>query len=310
MTKIIYLILTILIFISCRDKSDLNENYATTESPTTKKNHEFIDLSDKIQNREKLFLKFWEGMSEAEFDTVAEILVAEKIVSGKRYNSLRYNVENVNINLSPIFKDDHLEAIKLSEAERIYPALAEKYNLPTLLEKNIGGESYIENNPDYIPALSFQNSRKQNIQLPYFFNENTTSYNNGHKVTTDNIENVLPESPLVIRKGNVVIYIDQKITMSKIPITTHSLDNDSQVNLYFAQNDNTLDYFDKEKIISTKSKYRTISYYNEIYLNIWYKSKSKFERDSIKDLENSSESFSKNWKSKDDKMKKAVSKDL
>jgi len=134
-----------------------------------------IEFEKKFENEPKLFLSFWDGMSEEEYKKVVNILIKENILKGE------YPLEMLNINNCPYltisanFENDSLREIKIPLTNCLYSIYNEKYNLPNLVKRTY-------------PDLS--GSEIKWVQ-----------------------EEVLKETPIVIDKGKNLLFLDYQLHM-------------------------------------------------------------------------------------------------
>ena len=141
-----------------------NKSKAITEKEN---NSDLIDSSlvedenfqSNLINKPKLFLKYWSGMSEKEFNKVSEILENEGVVKNEDGVSYLIGDETLKVNLffsqsdyiSCIYKQD--ESVSVSSGinlwgfnENKYNLFKQKYNLPNYIIKK-SAQFILEDNP-------------------------------------------------------------------------------------------------------------------------------------------------------------------
>jgi len=212
------LVLSALIFCtSCLENKSNKENVSFEEQRNSEiekqKEQEEKSFNDKLQNASKIFLKYWEGMTYEEYNKVSKLLMEEGVIEEHTYTVYKYKVGDCNVHITPIFKNDLIYGIKLSnDIECIYPLYKEKYNLPDLVEKSTTKEFYRENNPYYSPRYTFSVGNKI-YNLPDCFNDNSFFVEGKSRVNLedDNLhkEKFLVRDSLIIDNNYTVIKFKQ-----------------------------------------------------------------------------------------------------
>lgn len=251
------LVLSALIFCtSCLENKSNKENVSFEEQRNSEiekqKEQEEKSFNDKLQNASKIFLKYWEGMTYEEYNKVSKLLMEEGVIEEHTYTVYKYKVGDCNVHITPIFKNDLIYGIKLSnDIECIYPLYKEKYNLPDLVEKSTTKEFYRENNPYYSPRYTFSVGNKI-YNLPDCFNDNSFFVEGNSRVYLDDdydyTKKFLISDSLLIENKSTVI----KFKQTYFDITT------SIPNNYYT-------YSLREK----ENFYNCTSYFNEIGVDMF-----------------------------------------
>ena len=148
LTKISFFIILSINSISCK-KEITKENIQPTEVNINNKEKEALKLQDNLKYKEKIFLKYWEGMTYSEFYDVSSILETE----GKtkiRHGDFYYNVGETSLKITPLFdkslEPEVLVGLKLTGfTEESYKLYIDKYNFPKYSFKEV--EYILESNP-------------------------------------------------------------------------------------------------------------------------------------------------------------------
>ncbi|MBG7611212.1 hypothetical protein IU405_03025 [Polaribacter sp. BAL334] len=256
-------------------------------------------FEEKLKKEPKLFLKFWSGMTEYEFQKVVDILNEENILSGKYkygstismnsniFNPIKFLInENCYCNIYPNFDSSNvpkLVSIELLDltaySNCLYRLYKEKYGLPSLLTKSEIDSEYVENNPNYSPKMSYTNENNELVFLNEVFNDKISSIKNIKQIqkenySTSNLTYLLSENPIIINKDSNVIVISQDKYEFKSYI--YSLEKSQAFKNY--QKDISIVNFSfnkwlhESKFIETNSKLRTVSLKSEYRINAIYMS--------------------------------------
>lgn len=277
MKNFIFKISVLLIFcfpqISCETKSKKIENKKIVIT-----NNNDLIFKKNLNDKPKLFLKFWSNMSKNDFYKVVEILVKDKTMVNQSFINLYYIVnDNCKVQLNPIFENQTLKEIELSNITCLYPLYGEKYNLPPLKKKNYTDFAYLENNPEYSPIMSYEKNN-ETINLPDAFYDRNSFLPKGETIPLKPIgmtESMLFESPIIVDKGNVIMIFDQEIIKSEGDFNRYSLEDSKEILNYqaTAKGFQGLGLFgDEHKYLITNSKLRTVSVNSSVLIKVTYKS--------------------------------------
>lgn len=115
--KYFVFIFGIILFSQCTGNQETAEEEDSLPAKEVK-----IDSTFFIGKPEKLFLEFWYGMSNDEFDRVADYLVENRIIKKINHVGGSYSLKyiftvpsgEISAGLDPIFENENLRAIKLS----------------------------------------------------------------------------------------------------------------------------------------------------------------------------------------------------
>ncbi|UGS24890.1 hypothetical protein [Flavobacterium channae] len=226
-------------------------------------------------------------MTQEDFDRVVNVLVKDKVLENDNLINLYYRVSaDCKIELEPIFYKEKLKEIKLINAECIYPLYKEKYNLPDLKRKNYTDYEYIENNPDYFPVMLYQNDKNEIVNLPDAFYDKNNFLPKGKtiklKVENNFSQGMLPNTPLIVFKDDIVIVFDQEIIKSVYDTYSYSLENSKEIREYKLTtkgNEGLMGFGKESKYLISNSKLRTVSINSSVLIKIIYKSKEDYEEE-------------------------------
>ena len=247
-----------------------------------------LKLKNNLVNRPKLFLKFWANMSEQEFDTVVKILIADKILEQKDYRAIFYLTPNCKSELKPLFVNESLKEIKLSNGLCLYDLYKQKYNLPNLVEKRLVDRKNKEKNGEYSPTMYFVTETGP-VTLPNCFKDNsyyTSSGQTNLEIDKNGIkEKVLKKSPVVIEKNESIIIFEQSFYKSPSPSITYSLDLSPEMQKYKLKHP-LISLKEEGNYISLNSKYKIVEIISNSVINITYLTKADYyleNKNKIKD---------------------------
>lgn len=232
---ILFIGLILLVFYSC--KEDKSNKIVTEPISNIEQNRE-DEFQRKLTNEPKLFLKYWSGMTYSEYSDVSELLVKEGVLEKDGWQ-LSYLTNDCRIPLETIHKNDLIIGIKLTEnIDCIYPLYEQKYNLPSMVEKNMDLFYLKANNPKYSPVNSYYNGTNT-VYLPNCFVDKTSllSTNVPQKLDINslpyqNIKKILPQEKIIIENGSNIILIEQEIKTSDRFIFTYSLEDSEEMKQY------------------------------------------------------------------------------
>ncbi|MBS1535097.1 MAG: hypothetical protein JST78_08470 [Bacteroidetes bacterium] len=277
--KTIYITISFLILlISCNSKE--NKVIQDNNHESTLKHESPIDsvrLANDLANKPKLFLKFWRDMTKREFDTVVKILIRENILQDD-YGIIKYLVPKCgSYKLKPLFVKDSLRALELSAESCIYELYKAKYNLPNLIEEPLVEARYAEINTEYAPSLTYL-SNEGEIKLPECFIDKSsypTVISGCQKIPIVDdggwTDDVLPKSPIVIKKENQVISFSQSFKRDE-PSISYSLTHNPAMQKFITE----LGIFGRtdeiENAISRNSKYKIKDYHKFSVITVTYES--------------------------------------
>ncbi|MEY8847284.1 hypothetical protein AB9K26_00590 [Psychroserpens sp. XS_ASV72] len=290
----IFIIILILPFLqSCKNekKNDITPKINNTQFKTTISKSTF---EEKLKKEPKLFLKFWSGMTENEFQKVVNILNEEKVLLGN-YNNIsnpiRFLVrEHCYSEMYARFdnsKEPKLVSIKLYNLATfpncLYDLYREKYGLPLLLQKTETDYEYVENNPNYAPKMSYTDENNKLVFLNDAFNDKSSFIKNNERIEKETFlpsrpTYILPENPIVINKDSLVIVIDQVKYEDKS--YSYNLEQSQALRNYQSSifNDSFNKWLDESKFIETNSKLRTVSLKSIYSINATYMSVSEYDK--------------------------------
>lgn len=297
--KVITSILFITVLFSCNSKVGKKEE-KIVKQPLS----EYSNLKNDLANKPKIFLKFWSNMKEQDFDTVVKILIKDKILEKENYSTINYLTADDKFRLTPIFENGVLKQIEL-DGKYLYDLYQEKYNLPKLIEKNINGRKYVVKNLDYEPTMKYR-SDNGIVDVPNCFIDNS-SYSIGNLPIDDNErkQKVLPTSPIIVKKKNCTIIIEQTFYDLPSPIVTYSLQLNPEMQKYSTEHP-LMDLSPLGGIIQKNSKYKIIQKISSSVIKIVYKSNEEYKKENLKieqserklDEENKFEQKQKNIRTK------------
>tara|TARA_Y100000588_G_scaffold383554_1_gene473132 strand:- start:13797 stop:14792 length:996 start_codon:yes stop_codon:yes gene_type:complete len=278
-------------FYSCKgDVSNKNEIKTISVSEQNKE----TELERKLKNEPKLFLKYWSGMTLNEFIKVSEILLKEGVLKGSVYQ-LNYVTNNCNIPIERIEKDGLIIGIELTEdVDCIYPLYQRKYNLPSMVERNMDLFYLKANNPKYKPVTSYFNG-VNTVQLPNCFIDKTSLLptNSPQKLDINSlpyqsIKRILPQNKIIVENGSNIIIIEQEIKTSERIIYRYSLEDSKEMQQYESSEEGqkrlglgatmTGDKNSLGNFIYTNSKTRTWVVSSYVNMSITYTSKKEYNK--------------------------------
>ena len=246
---------------------------------TKENNINTSNLSNNLRNKPKLFLKFWLNMTKQEFDAVVKILIKDKVLEQDDNSSIYYGTPDCQTKLNPIFINDSLRGLELSEGNCFYELYKEKYHLPELNEEFVEDRRYVNENPRYNPSMSYI-SEKGVVKLPDFFKDKSTYSSVNQYLQSDKNgikQKVLAKSPIVIKKGDYVIILTQTFDERASNITEYSLDLNPEIKKNSSRkslSERTIDenYIKQMEYISKNSKYEILEIVSSSVIKIKYKS--------------------------------------
>lgn len=245
---------------------------------TKESNINTSNLSNNLTNKPKLFLKFWLNMTKPEFDAVVKILIKDKVLEQDDNSSIYYGTTDCQTKLNPIFINDSLRGLELSEGNCFYELYKEKYHLPELNEEFVEDSRYVYENPRYNPSMSYI-SEKGVVKLPDFFLDKS-SYSSVNQYLQSNKngikEKVLAKSPIVIKKGDYVIILTQTFSETPSNITTYSLELNPKMQKYLLKH--VFEQTEDIEYISRNSKYKIEEVLSSSVIKIKYKSLLDYTR--------------------------------
>lgn len=157
------LVFILILFAACKEVRNIKDIEGAKE----------VEFQERLENKPKFFLKFWEGMSENDYKKVEKILVEENVLNGE-WPLTKYNIGTCEfIMLRPKFDSNGLTEIGLPLTNCLYHIYDEKYRLPELVER-----AYPKDNFD--------------LQKGWWK------------------ESVLKQVPTIIEKGDNLVFIDHE----------------------------------------------------------------------------------------------------
>lgn len=282
--KSLMFIIASLSILACKKES----NNVTIENEV-KPNIEIDSFDYKLKNNPKLFLKYWEGMTFSDYIKVSDLLTKGGVL--EKYNGIynySYIVDDCEVNLEPIFKNEILKGIKLARnIECIYPLFEKKYNLPKMVLKNNLIAYYRENNPKYKPESMYFDG-VTNTYLPEVFIDKSSKLqpNKIQKLDTRNNELIntreefYKDEFIVKNKDVVICFKQEKPIEENFKIYTYSL-NESEEMAEYMRNINPLESFkdngnNELKFVECNSKTRIVSEMSKNFMSITYFTKKEY----------------------------------
>lgn len=195
-----------------------------------------VDVEDKfnsdLKTKPKLFLNFWSGMTLDEKSKVMSSLIKEgkitlqdgvtEYISGDYGHKIEFN-----------FNNNKLESISLlSNIDEIYPQYQKKYNLPSLVSKNLLYQCYAENNQNYEPITTYKKIGQGNklYQIPNALIDLSISLKsriyfdvNNEKYNVNYFQNSFYKNEFSAEKDDVFLIFRQNLTKEDLPYTNFSL---------------------------------------------------------------------------------------
>lgn len=277
-------IIASLSILACKKES----NNVTIENEV-KPNIEIDSFDYKLKYNPKLFLKYWEGMTFSDYIKVSDLLTKGGVL--EKYNGIynySYIVDDCEVNLEPIFKNEILKGIKLARnIECIYPLFEKKYNLPKMVLKNNLIAYYRENNPKYKPESMYFDG-VTNTYLPEVFIDKSSKLqpNKIQKLDTRNNELIntreefYKDEFIVKNKDVVICFKQEKPIEENFKIYTYSL-NESEEMAEYMRNINPLESFkdngnNELKFVECNSKTRIVSEMSKNFMSITYFTKKEY----------------------------------
>ncbi len=277
-------IIASLSILACKKES----NIVTIENEV-KPNTEIDSFGYKLKNNPKLFLKYWEGMTFSDYIKVSDLLTKRGVL--EKYNGIynySYIVDDCEVSLEPIFKNDILKGIKLARnIECIYPLFEKKYNLPKMVLKSNLIAYYRENNPKYKPeSMYFDGVTNTNLPEVFIDKSSKLQPNKIQKLDTSNKELIntreefYKDEFIVKNKDVVICFKQEKPIEENFKIYTYSL-NESEEMAGYMKNINPLESFkdngnNELKFVECNSKTRIVSEMSKNFMSITYFTKKEY----------------------------------
>jgi len=274
MNKIlIFLIAVLLITTSCNDLNSTQGDNAKSEIQDTPQEpkEEVLNMADfnfKLENKEKLFSKFWVGMSKLEYRKVVEILAIEGTMVNNDnptyYADYLFSCSSTPLSIYPSFRNDKLIHISFHSGgydnDCLYDLYESKYDLNPIVK--IDSQCTCYKKPNTSNKNLFFPNPEEKISLP----------SRTYKTKT-----IKGENPIVIERVNHVIVIDKKY---------HVTEDDYTFDDYFEGKDYTLQWhIDKYFELLAKAEYLKICEIPQMSFHVKYESKEVYNK-RIKDREN------------------------
>ncbi|MBP6756475.1 MAG: hypothetical protein KA210_10015 [Bacteroidia bacterium] len=282
--KSLMFIIASLSILACKKES----NIVTIENEV-KPNTEIDSFGYKLKNNPKLFLKYWEGMTFSDYIKVSDLLTKRGVL--EKYNGIynySYIVDDCEVSLEPIFKNDILKGIKLARnIECIYPLFEKKYNLPKMVLKSNLIAYYRENNPKYKPeSMYFDGVTNTNLPEVFIDKSSKLQPNKIQKLDTSNKELIntreefYKDEFIVKNKDVVICFKQEKPIEENFKIYTYSL-NESEEMAGYMKNINPLESFkdngnNELKFVECNSKTRIVSEMSKNFMSITYFTKKEY----------------------------------
>tara|TARA_R110000868_G_scaffold33215_1_gene120819 strand:+ start:5490 stop:6497 length:1008 start_codon:yes stop_codon:yes gene_type:complete len=298
--KYFYTIFLLLLIIGCKENKI--EAQANVDNKVEVVTTNVIDLSnDKelekiIKTKNRIFLKYWSGMTFDEYFYVSELLVKEGSIK-KDGGAYAYTTSDCQVVVEPIMKNKLVVGIDLTEGsvsgysiECIYPFYQKKYKLQSMVDKNLLVSVHTENNPQYSPVMSYTKDYKT-INLPNAYVDKSESLN-PNKIIKFDVNSTeyrdfrrgkfLPKDKIVIDNDSVVVLISQEIKIDENPYIEYSLTNSEEIKAYelTEQGKQGSGFNGNERNYQiTNSKTRKVYVSKYAVLKISYFSKEEFQKE-------------------------------
>lgn len=283
--KIIILFFTCLAFISCNQSKEAETKIPSdTDSKTT--------FSYRLNNEPKLFLKYWENMSNEEYAKVSELLLKEKLISKITFepfievkkNYFYFETSNMfNPIIIPTFVDNKLSKIELLFQSKptfnsLYKSYMKKYNLPTLDSICTLTDCYKENNPKYKTNKTDKEKRTDEFnEVPV---DNTTFLTSKIKVDRQDYEEdyyykILPNNFKVEKENVLILFRQSKITKLISQQNSEFVGGKTFKDYIYSLDDKRYREISMGSLSQLNSKTRTVLEYYTFNYIITYISKNK-----------------------------------
>lgn len=271
-------IVLFILFYAC----DKNKNVITKPQAAPQKEVNYVDEKESSINESinYLFLSYYKGMTRSEFWEETNNLISqgklECNTSGNFCISPLYKIDsNCELILSPVYRDDRLHAIELSDIYCLYHIFQEKYNLPNLKKSSKYTAEIIENNPYYNPQTYFLLDG-QMLQVPNALIDNETDFISEEYIRNkpDNFIYIESNDPYKLIKD--IEGFEKYMYAFYLPKDSINITKDSNINITLY---NT---FDEAKVDTSYSIQFSEKYFNFIVSpkgkELFYGGKSDLER--------------------------------
>jgi len=272
MNKILILLIAfLLIAVSCGDIKQGDNAKSQIQDTSQEPKEELLNMADfsfKLENKEKLFSKFWLGMSKLEYQKVVEILAIEGTMvnnDNPTYSAgYLFSCSSTPLDIHTSFRNDKLINIYFYSGnydnDCLYDLYKRKYDLNPIVKIDRQCTCYKKPNT-FNKNLYFPNPEEK-ISLPS---------------RTYKIKTIKGENPIVIERVNHVIVIDKEYSVTE---------DDYTFDDYFEGKDYTFQgYIDKSIELSAKAEYLNICEIPQMYFHVKYESKEIYNK-RISDKEN------------------------
>lgn len=291
--KLIFIILIFTQFFACKQENKIKKN------KETKVTNEF---QINLQNKPKLFLKYWENMSNEQFLKVSELLINEKTIKKIDFEPFIDVKENyfelvtsgfLNPIIIPNFVNNKLISIKLyfqshKTFDSFYELYKKKYHLRNLDSICTLTNVYIEKNPDY---KYYKTEKEKETDEFNEVEEDNSDFVigkiqlNKNKYSKDYYPKIIPEN-FKTKKNNIVIDFNQFKITKKIDYTTGEIFGGKHFTTYkYSLDFNNKFITDSGVFVSKeKSKNRVVLEYYILEYEITYKSEKMIQDDKLFNL--------------------------